>query len=379
MTRDIRDWLTLYSVPGLGPAAYSSLLSRFRSPKAALRAPFHGLCAVPGIGEETARAILAGSSRSWASDQVARAAEAGVEIITLRESAYPRLLRRIFAPPPVLFVLGDIRVCAAPCVAIVGSRSFTPYGRDCAFRLAGDLSQLGITAVSGMAMGIDAHAHSGALQCGGATAAVLGSGLDRPYPPENLELFRQIARTGAVISEFPLGTTPEAHNFPRRNRIISGLSLGTVVVEAGDRSGALITVRHALEQNREVFAVPGPITSGKSLGTNRLIKEGAKLVETVDDILQELPHSVPRRAATGALAAASQKAKDEAVRSLPDLDRRVLRSLSGSGPDHIDAVAAGTRLPAAQVLTVLLGLELAGLVEQLPGKRFLRKAGYELG
>ena len=378
MTRDIRDWLTLFSVPGLGPAAFSSLLSRFKSPKAALRAPFHSLCGIPGIGQETAGAIRAGSNRSWASDQVTRAADAGVEIITLKEPAYPRLLRRIFAPPPLLFVQGDVQVCTAPAIAIVGSRSFTPYGRDCAFRLAGELAGLGITTVSGMAMGIDAHAHSGSLQCGGATAAVLGSGLDRPYPPGNLKLFRQITGTGAVISEFPLGTTPEAHNFPRRNRIISGLSLGTLVVEAGDRSGALITARHALEQNREVFAVPGPITSGKSLGTNRLIKEGAKLVQTVDDILQELPNSVPRQTGSGPLVAAAQKAKEEVVGRLRDLDRKVLGSLSDDGPDHIDAVAARTQLPAAQVLTVLLSLELAGLVEQLPGKRFLRKAGYDL-
>ena len=154
MTGDIRDWLTLLSAPGLGPAAFSCLLGRFRSPAAALRAPLQGLCEIPGIGRETARAIRAGSSRSWASDQVSRAAEAGVEIITLRESAYPRLLRRIYAPPPVLFVQGDIQVCAAPSIAIVGSRSFTPYGRDCAFRLAGDLAEMGITTVSGMAMGI---------------------------------------------------------------------------------------------------------------------------------------------------------------------------------------------------------------------------------
>ncbi len=379
MAGDICDWLTLFSVPGLGPAAFSDLLSRFRSPKVALRATLQSLCQTPGIGAETARAIRSATNRSWASDQVARAAEAGADIITLKGSAYPRLLRRIYAPPPLLFVKGDIKVCAAPFIAIVGSRSFTPYGRDCAFRLAGDLAEMGITTVSGMAMGIDGHAHSGALQSDGATAAVLGSGLDRPYPLENLKLFRQIADTGAVISEFPLGTTPEAHNFPRRNRIISGLSLGVVVVEAGDRSGALITARHALEQNREVFAYPGPVTSGKSLGTNRLIKEGTKLVQTVDDILQELPHSVPRRTAPGPLAAAARKTRDEAVKCLPDLDRRVLRSLSGEGPDHIDACAAGTRLPAAQVLTALLSLELAGLVEQLPGKRFLRKAGYELG
>ncbi len=369
MAQNLLNWLTLLSVPGLGPAAFSGLLQHFHSPDEVLRASRARLCGVPNIGAETARAIVEDRNADWAEKQIARSGDAGIGILTLADAGYPPLLRRIYAPPPVLFVRGNIHVCAAPTVALVGSRSFTPYGRDTACGLAGELVRRDITVVSGMAIGIDTHVHRGALGRNGHTVAVLGSGLDLPYPPQNIPLFHRICETGAVLSEFPVGTTPESHNFPRRNRIISGLSLGVVVIEAGDRSGALITAQHALEQNREVFAVPGPVYSGKSVGANRLIKQGAVLVQTVDDILQELP---------AALKPAPVPPSPDSAASDEDLsgdERSVLDCLSPELPQYIDTIAARTGLPPSQTLSTLLALELNNRVEQLPGKQFVRRIG----
>jgi DNA processing protein len=245
-------------------------------------------------------------------------------------------------------------------VAIVGSRSYTAYGRDTARKLSADLAQAGLTIVSGLASGIDTHAHRGALDIKGLTIAVLGSALDCPYPPENGGLLQEILQNGLVVSEFPMGTGPEAHHFPRRNRIISGLSLATVVVEAGTRSGALLTAQHALEQNREVFAVPGPINSGKSTGTNQLIRNGAILVRNVEDILCEIAPQMP--CATSPLP-------------VPELDaeeQRIYDVLSSEGC-HIDVIATNIQASAAQTLEFLLQLELKNIVEQMPGMRYRRK------
>lgn len=373
MPQNLHDWLTLSSVPGLGPAAFAMLLQRFQTPTGVLRATQTDLCEVSNIGRETARAILDKRNEGWADGQIAQATEAGIDILTMDDGRYPPLLRQIYAPPPVLFVRGAIDVCARPAVALVGSRAFTHYGRDTACRLASELVQCGITVVSGMAMGIDTHAHRGALEQGGYTAAVLGCGLDRPYPAENAGLFEDICRTGVAVTEFPLGTSPEPHNFPRRNRIISGLSLGVVVIEAGTRSGALLTAQHAVEQGREVFAVPGPIHSGKSTGTHRLIKQGAVLVQSVDDILSELPNTLGQPFARPSDASACpQDVPPEA--DLSDSERAVLAHLSVDTPLHVDAIAAHSGLPTSQTLSVLLSLELAGRVQQRSGKQFIRKA-----
>ena len=373
MSQNLHDCLTLFSVPGLGPAAFAVLLQRFQTPAEVLRATRTDLREVAGIGRETAQAILDKRDEKWADEQIAQASEAGVDILTMDDGRYPPLLRQIYAPPPVLFVRGTVDVCARPAVALVGSRAFTHYGRDTACRLAAELVQRGITVVSGMAMGIDTHAHRGALEQGGYTAAVLGSGLDHPYPAENAGLFDDICRTGVVVTEFPLGTSPEPHNFPRRNRVISGLSLGVVVIEAGTRSGALLTAQHAVEQGREVFAVPGPIHSGKSTGTNRLIKEGAVLIQSVDDILNELPNTLGQPfAQPSGVSSGPQDTPTEA--DLSDEERAVLAHLSVDTPQHVDAIAAHSGLPASQTLSVLLSLELAGRVQQRPGKQFIRKA-----
>ncbi|MDE2998664.1 MAG: DNA-processing protein DprA [Gemmatimonadota bacterium] len=368
MSKDILDWLTLHSVAGLGPVAFSALLRDFCKPDAVLRATRERLCTVPGIGPELANAIHSDRDPSWAEEQLRLAEDAGVHLLTLRCPDYPGYLRETYAPPPILYVVGKIGVCAHPTVAIVGSRSFTSYGRDIAYQMSGELVRQGITVVSGLATGIDTYAHRGALAERGYTAAVLGSGLDRPYPPQNRDLFHEINQTGATLSEFPMGASAEAHNFPRRNRIISGLSLGVLVIEAGERSGALITARLALDQNREVFAIPGPVHSGRSRGTNRLIRQGAVLVQSVEDILDEIRPQLTQ--------IPFRNVRPEPAAEPPELsqrERQVYECLSPDMPAHVDAIADRTEMPAAGVLSVLLSLELAGVAEQLPGKRFVRK------
>lgn len=368
MSKDILDWLTLHSVAGLGPVAFSALMRQFCRPNEVLRAPRERLCAVPGIGPELADAIHRDRDPSWAEDQLRRAEDARVHLLTLDCPGYPGYLRETYAPPPILYVRGKIDVCAQPTVAIVGSRSFTSYGRDVACQMSGELVRRGFTVVSGLATGIDTYAHRGALAERGYTVAVLGSGLDRPYPPQNRDLFDLINETGATLSEFPMGASAEAHNFPRRNRIISGLSLGVLVIEAGERSGALITARLALDQNREVFAVPGPVHSGRSRGTNRLIRQGAVLVQSVEDILDEI------RPQLAEIPTRNVRPKPAPVPlELSQRERQVYECLSSDLPAHVDTIADLTEMPAASVLSLLLSLELAGVAEQLPGKRFLRK------
>ncbi|MCY3764924.1 MAG: DNA-processing protein DprA [Gemmatimonadetes bacterium] len=368
MPNEILDWLTLHSVSGLGPAAFSALLQKFCSPGEILRAPRERLCTVPGIGPELADAIHADRDLSWAEEQLRRAEDARVHLLTLQCPDYPVYLRETHAPPPILYVLGKIDVCAHPTVAIVGSRSFTSYGREIAHQMSGELVRRGITVVSGLATGIDTHVHQAALAERGYTVAVLGSGLDRPYPPQNRDLFRDISETGATLSEFPMGASAEAHNFPRRNRIISGLSVGVLVVEAGERSGALITARLALDQNREVFAIPGPVHSGRSRGTNNLIRQGAVLVQSVEDIVDELRPQLTR--------ISPPKTRRKPAEETPELstqERQIYECLSTDMPAHVDTIADHTDMPAAGVLSVLLSLELAGVAEQRPGKCFVRK------
>jgi len=363
MANDPMPWLILLGTAGLGPIGISKLIMRFKTPEMILSASQNQLLEISGIGPNLAKSILAHHSNSWAKKQVLKAKQGNISIVTLPDPQYPCHLRQIFAPPPVLFYMGDLDVCNNPTVAIVGSRAFTPYGRQTANQLSRDLAKKGITVVSGMAVGIDTHAHQGALDANGWTAAVLGSSLNRPYPFQNLALFRKICDEGVAISEFPLDTPPEAHNFPRRNRIISGVSLGTVVVEAGQRSGALITARYALEQNREVFAVPGPITSGRSVGPHRLIQQGAQLVSRTEDILEEiqLPENWTRRP--------SEIAKVD----LDDQERALWECLSSDQSRQVNELARHVGSSTAATLNILLMLELKGYAHQLPGLNFQRR------
>ncbi|MDX1764247.1 MAG: DNA-processing protein DprA [bacterium] len=320
-----------------------------------------------GVPVETARRICAMDPEAFARHERKRVGELGGRIVIHGDSAYPGALAEIDDPPPVLYVQGRLRKEDALALAIVGSRSASTQGRLNAERLAARLAAMGMTIVSGLAMGIDTWAHQGALDGGGRTVAVLGCGLDQTYPASNQRLRKKIVSRGAVISEFPLGTAPLPMNFPRRNRIISGIALGTLVVEAARKSGSLITARFALEQGREVFAIPGTIQASRSQGGNLLIQKGAKLVQSADDIVEEFPDEIrryltlekvlPRKAVTAG--------KDEAA---------VLRFI-GDEPVHIDALTRETELRPAAMASLLTRMELKGLVRQLPGKLFTKPSG----
>ena len=360
-------WLRLRSVSGIGNLLFRRLVQRFGEPQAVFEAPREALLAVEGITPRLVAALRKACREDHGCQrEMDRALGMGCPIVTQNDPRYPALLLQIPDPPPYFYLFGE--TAAFPnAVALVGSRNATDYGRTTTRRLSSDLVRQGIAVVSGLARGIDTAAHEGALQAGGATVAVLGSGLANIYPRENAALCERIAARGAVISEFPLDAGPDAHHFPQRNRIISGMSLGTVVVEATRRSGSLITARMALEQNREVFAVPGSVHSFKSMGTHALIKQGAKLVTHVGDILEELPPSI------GALSgpAAVEPPPSSPGVALEGEAKRVFEALSPYAM-HVDDLTRQLAIEPGRLAAVLLTLELRGLVRQEPGKLFRR-------
>ena len=353
-------WLAMIGLPQVGGHRCRLLLECFGSVRAALEAPAASWEEAIGVAGRRARSVPV--PWQWAASQLEALRRCNGRLLTMEDPSYPPLLAETAAPPPVLFVLGDHADPLPPCVAVVGTRGASHSGRRMAHQLARDLAATGYCVVSGMAFGIDASAHAGALEGGGQTLAVLGCGADVIYPPRHADLYRAIRRRGAVISEFPMGSSAAAGWFPRRNRVISGLSLGTVVVEAPARSGALITASYALEHNREVFAVPGDVLRGNSKGCHRLLKEGAKLVEDVNDVLEELGQW--RTGAPGMPPSAP---------ALTGAEGEVFDRL-GADPRHVDDIAQGVEMPPARLLDVLLRLELDGRVEQLPGKHFVRRA-----
>lgn len=361
----LEDLLTLNMVEGLGATLLSRLLERFGSPEAILAASRRELEEVEGVGSALSRNICKARKQIDARAEIKSAEKFAVKIITAASDDYPKPLRRTFDPPLVLYVKGEYKEEDALAMAIVGSRRASYYGKNQAERLAGSLAKMGFTIVSGMAWGIDSAAHRGALAAGGRTIAVLGSGLANPYPKGNEKLLAEIVENGAAITEFPLNFPPRPENFPRRNRLISGLCLGVVVVEAAERSGSLITARWAMEQGREVFAVPGPIDSTTSRGTHRLIKDGAKLVERVEDVIEEL----------GPLAEVLTPVPQEkkpGARGLKPEEEKILEVLSPSEPKSIEDIIAETGLTAQAASSVLMVLELRKLVKQLAGKRFVK-------
>ena len=355
-------WLALARVKGLGGVSFKKLTARFVDPTAAFSAAPAELEQVEGLHRDAIDGILAFSDWAEIDDEIERARDAGIAIIPFTNPNYPARLRTIADPPPFLYVKGNILTADDKAVAIVGSRSASEYGRRVARDLARGLASLGFTVVSGMARGIDGSAHESALQAGGRTFAVLGSGVERAYPPEHEILYRRISESGAVISELPIGTRPMAFNFPARNRLISGLSLGVVVVEATEKSGSLITATLAVEQGREVFAVPGEVGSSRSRGAHRLIRQGAKLVESVDDIIEEIAPQLLDR--TGS---ATQRAPRVLPQNASDATRTIFALLQ-ENTLQVDQVIERTGMSAAQVLETLLDLELQGLLRQLPGK-----------
>ncbi len=352
-------WLGLKAVPGIGNIIFRRLLETFGTPKDAFAASESELSSLRGITPSIISSIKNGAWKKFASEESARLAELQIRLVTFTSKEYPKSLFEIPDPPPFIYISGNIPASSAR-IAIVGSRKATSYGLMTTARLAEELSARNITVVSGMARGVDTAAHKGGINGAGSSIGVLGCGIDIVYPPENRMLFEDMASRGCLVSEFPLGTLPLAENFPRRNRIISGLSRGVLVVEATERSGSLITARYALDHGRDVFAVPGNINFATSRGVNMLIKQGAKLVDCVEDILEEIPDFIccPARPeqSFGDFSLTPREA--------------VIYELLAHSPLHVDDIIRQTELTAPEVSSMLLTLELKGAVTPLPGKHY---------
>lgn len=364
---DWGDWIALRLVRGVGNVTYRQLLDRFASPREILRTS-PAMLAAAGMSARIAQGIAAFDQWKEVETELEQLARVNARLVTQTDAEYPERLRQIHDPPPFLYIRGYVEPQDALAIAIVGARTASTYGRKMARELARELAGCGVCVVSGLARGIDSEAHQASLEVEGRTIAVLGSGLDVVYPREHIALAEQIVASGAVVSEFSLGSQPEAGNFPYRNRVISGISLGTVVVEATEKSGSLITAQCALDQNREVFAVPGPVTASRSRGPHRLIKAGAKLVESIDDILSEI---APALARTDRV-----EKNDPRVPVVPlEPDEEMVLQLFSEEAVHVDTLITGSGLEPARVLEVLLGLELKGAVTQLPGMYFTATRG----
>jgi DNA processing protein len=380
-------WLALRFVNGVGNLGFKSLLEFFNSPYDIFQASHQELTSVSGIGPKTASHIKAFNDWQRIENELKQIRQLNIDLITCNDKRYPVILKNIFDYPPFLYVKGTLESDALN-IALVGSRNASTYGIFTTERLARELALNGVTVVSGMARGIDSAAHRGALAGRGRTIAVLGCGLDIIYPAENKNLYEKIAYGGAVISEFSLGTPPNASNFPMRNRIISGLSLGVVVVEANERSGSLITARIALEQGREVFAVPGNIDSSISRGSHKLIKEGAKLIENVDDILEEIMPQMEREQ-SGGLPEVQKINADIINKNVPaeaptrpvihqqisnlSKNEEIVFNVLTAKPVNIDSIIEKSGLNVNETLNCLLNLELHDAILQLPGKLYKLK------
>jgi len=374
----MKDWIALNMTPGVGPRVTARLLEHFGSAEAIFDAPRREL-ALLRLTPETIESIAKRELHARAEAEIEKVRKLGGDLLVLDDGVYPALLRETYDPPVTLYMKGAWAECLErPCIAIVGSRRCSTYGQNAALMLSRELAQRGVTIVSGMARGIDAAAHRGALEAGGRTVGVMGTGLDQIYPRDHKKLAEEILNKGALVTQFPLGTPPVSENFPYRNRVISGLSLGVIVVEAAENSGSLITARLAMEQNREVFAVPGNITSRNSFGTNYLIKgAGAKLVQQWQDIASELPAEI---AAQLLPPPSKKKKKGELVDQLQlapsdlnDYERVVFKLLMTDTPQQIDTLAEITKLSISQLTRALLTLEMRELIRALPGKCFVRK------
>jgi DNA processing protein len=372
----LTEWLALSLTQGLGPTKSRKLVEHFGNPGAVLRASLTELEST-GIQAVSAQSLATGKSAELAREEIARASGAGVHLISMDDPSYPPRLKEIYDPPLVLYVRGNPETLTRPGIAMVGTRHPTPYGMGMAERLACDLAAQGLVIISGMARGVDTASHRGAISTKGRTLAVFGTGVDVIYPKENSRLSEQIlALDGALISEFPLGTHPAPQNFPIRNRILSGMSLGVLVVEAAEYSGTRITARCALEQNRDVFAVPGNVTNKNSWGPNTLIKQGAKLVATWEDVWEDLPTEV-RLALTPPASPESPDASSASLfpeQVLPPHEKRILGLLKSDETTHIDELVdrLETEMSSSEIFAALFELELTGKVRQMPGKNFVK-------
>jgi DNA processing protein len=374
-------WMALTLTPGMGPTRIWKAMGRLGAAEQLFEA---SLTELEGLGMPAAAAqfCFEGKARAAAEDEMKRVGEAGGLVLTPEDAEYPERLREIYDPPAVLWIRGDVRLLARPGIAVVGTRHPSPYGTGMAELLSRDLAHRGLVILSGMARGVDTAAHKGAIEAGGKTVAVWGTGIDVIYPKENKKLAEQIAATGgAIVSEYPLGTFPAPQNFPIRNRILSGMSVGVLVIEAAEYSGTRVTARCAMEQNRDVYAVPGNVTNKNAWGPNTLIKQGAKLTATWEDVWEDLPSQI-RVALEDELAAGRQgesKAKGTASllfndEPMPEHERVVFDRLRHDEATQLDELIEGleAELGSAEIFTALFELELKGRVRQLPGKNYVR-------
>ena len=371
------DWIALNMTPGVGPRAATKLLERFGSASGVFNARRTELESLR-LKPETTESIIKKEFYEKAASELERVKQLGGDVLILDDGSYPAMLRETDDPPPVLYVKGDWQACfEQPCVGVVGSRQCSTYGENASEMLARDLASRGITIVSGLARGIDAAAHIGAVRGQGRTIAVMGTGIDNVYPRENNGLVREIlANGGCLITQFPLGTPPIAENFPYRNRIISGLSYGVLIVEANERSGSLITARLAAEQNREVMAVPGNITSGNSFGTNYIIKSGAKLVQQWQDVVAELPSEIAASILPPKVDEEKRddnKQKSLAPADLNDNERKIWELLAADDATHIDVLLETSKLSFGDLNNALVSLDIRDLIRVLPGKNYARR------
>jgi DNA processing protein len=373
----MNDWIALNMTPGVGPRVAINLLERFGSPTAVFHARRTELESLK-IKPETIESIIKNEFAERATGELERVKNIDGDILILDDGSYPTLLREIADPPITLYVRGNWQACLdQPCVAVIGSRQCSTYGENASEMLSRDLASRGVTVVSGLARGIDAAAHKGALNGKGRTVAVMGTGIDAVYPKENTRLVREILENGGcLVSQFPLGTPPLKDNFPYRNRIISGLSLGVLIVEASERSGSLITARLAMEQNREVMAVPGNITSSNSYGTNYLIKAGAKLVQQWQDIVAELPSEIAARILPPKIDEKKNggpRQQDLVPADLSENERKIWTLLNADDATHIDVLLETSGLSFGDLNSVLVGLDIKDMIRVLPGKHYARR------
>ncbi len=370
------DWIALNMTPGVGPRAATKLLERFGSAAAVFHARRPELESLR-LKPETIESIIKREFEEKAKVELERVKALGGDILILDDGSYPALLREIDDPPPVLYVKGDWQACfKQPAVGVIGSRQCSTYGENASEMLSRDLASRGITVVSGLARGIDSAGHRGAIRGQGRTVAVMGTGIDNVYPRENNSLVREILDSGGcLVTQFPLGTPPLKDNFPYRNRIISGLSLGVLIIEANERSGSLITARLAMEQNREVMAVPGNITSGNSFGTNYLIKTGAKLVQQWQDVVAELPSEISAAILPPKLekAETAQRQPELIPADMSENERKIWELLSADDATHIDVLLESTGLSFGDLNNALVSLDIRDLIRVLPGKNYARR------
>ncbi|MBU0672901.1 MAG: DNA-processing protein DprA [Candidatus Margulisbacteria bacterium] len=367
MNKDLKYWLAINKIPNVGPVTIKKLWQHFGSVEPVWKADEKDLAKIEGISKSAIKSFLKNRNQIDLNMELEAIKRAGIKVLTLEDEEYPNALKNIYDPPAVLYFKGKGFDQNEKVLAIVGTRRASRYGKEMAKKLAYELASLGIVVVSGMALGVDTLAHEGVLEAKGKTIAVFGCGVDVIYPPSNRDLARKIESSGAIVSEFPLGTGIERGHFPRRNRVIAGLALGTIVVEGHYDSGAMITAKYALEEGREVFAVPGNVEIDQSKGPHWLIKQGAKLIETVDDILEELPMIRAKRISD------SKSKKCRQVRDysdLPEEEQKIVKVLSLE-PKYIDNISFESGLPIPQVSSLLMMLEVKKIIRQLPGKMFV--------